>query len=245
VSTTKRPIRTVSGLLAVALAIYLSVPGRAASPDEKISEYQKIAGRFLRALYPEMTGKNYEMSISTAASFDLEWGGLPFFDVQILKPDCTPSRDSQHLIVLLNASFEFGHDGLFSDVHALSSSLEKKYRDMWTLVDAHPEWPDQRVASELAKAGAKFGPTQQDALIQAIPKRALEPVVGVVTVRSAEFRLRHEQTPPVPELYWVIEASAITSAGAKTEWELHFEPFSGKLTDLYRVPEAGHGPPVP
>ena len=99
------------------------------------------------------------------------------------------------------------------------------------------------MATELKHAGAKFGPSERAAIIAAVPSKALEQFIGSVTVESAEFRLRQQQKPePIAELYWVVEASSMMSNGEKANWEMGFDAFEGRLTNLSRSPDEHYRP---
>jgi hypothetical protein len=236
-------------LFVVALMLGGSLFAHSRLQEGRRAELQHIRTiqKFLRVLYPELMNHHYLMTVSTTGVFDSDWMGTPSFDVRI-------GRDPAHWESVsatsgslppkvyekptLSASFEFDPDGLFRNVHASTWTQEVKNHAMWKEVQANPEWSDKRVGQELEKAGAKFGPLERDAVIKAFPREALEPFIGAVTVESAEFRLRHQQKPkPLAEPYWVVVASSVTSSGVKVEWEMYFEPFEGRLTDLSRSPD--------
>lgn len=238
-------------VLLIALASLCSPPLARSNPqDSDGASYRYIATvrKFLKAICPEAMGHLYLMTISMTGVFDQEWKGLPRLFVEIGRN--AGLRESGHEKPepedpFLLASFEFDPSGGLSTVHVGSPNgrLEVKTRQVCRSVDAHPEWSDERVATELKHSGAKFGPSERAAIIAALPSKALEPFIGSMTVESAEFRLRHQQKPePIAELYWVVEASSIMSNGEKANWEMGFDAFEGRLTDLSRSPDEHYRP---
>ena len=247
---TQRLLTRILALL-IAMAALGSPPLAQSSPQDTDGvSYRYIATvrKFLKAICPEAMDHLYLMTISMTGVFDHEWKGLPTLFVEIGRN--AGLRESGHEKPepedpFLLASFEFDPSGGLSTVHVGSPNgrLEVKTRQACRIVDAHPEWSDERVATELNHAGAKFGPTERAAIIAAVPSKALEQFIGSVTVESAEFRLRHQQKPePIAELYWVVEASSIMSNGEKANWEMGFDAFEGRLTDLSRSPDEHYRP---
>jgi hypothetical protein len=244
--------RSLTGYIGslIAIATLCSLPLAGSIPQDSDGvRYKYIATmrKFLKAIYPEAMDHHYLMAISMTGVFDHEWNGLPTLFVEIgLNAGLRESpRAKAPEDPFLLASFAFDPSGGLDTVHVGSPNgrLEVKRTEVSRIINAHPEWCDERVATELKHAGAKFGPSERSALIAAVPSKVLEPFIGSMTVESAEFRLRHHQKPePIAELYWVVEASSTMSNGEKANWEMGFDAFEGKLTDLSRSPD-GHNRP--
>jgi hypothetical protein len=68
-----------------------------------------------------------------------------------------------------------------------------------------------------------------------MPIGALEPFIGRLRIESAEFFLRHKQSPrSLAELYWEIDGTSILPDGEEAHWSLILEPFAGRLLSLSR-----------
>lgn len=206
-----------------------------------------VAQKLLRALYPEIAEKNYVMSVASYGTFDRDWTYMPPFEVDVgsaekghidlvggryRKPAQMVERKST-----LAASFEFEPDGFLADFHVRSDTVtfSSKSDEMRARVDAHPGWSDQQVTVAMEEAGARFGPTQHDAVLKTVPVKTLEPFIGALQIDSAEFRLRHRQPPQaIAELYWAVLGRSQIASGRQFQWDLIIEPFHGRLVRLSR-----------
>jgi hypothetical protein len=163
------------------------------------------AQAMLRALYPQLAGKSYQMSVTTFGSFDIPWTLMPPFDVEIGHSEIgrieitglgksSPVTERHPVLI---ASFQFGADNILDNVYFRSPelTLNLKNDQLRKLVDSHQEWSDQEVAAALKNAGAKFGPNEREQVLKALPLSVLEPFIGLMEIDSAEFRMRHQQKP--------------------------------------------------
>jgi hypothetical protein len=53
-------------------------------------------------------------------------------------------------------------------------------------VDRHPDWSETKILAALRDGGARFGPDQMPAFLQALPIEKLEPFTGELVVQSSE-----------------------------------------------------------
>ena len=84
-----RRLTSLSRRPSIAVAVGLTallLPVRSAfrAQRERSSSMTVLSAQeMLRALSPELTGKNYIMSVTTFGSFDTPWTSMPPFDVEI------------------------------------------------------------------------------------------------------------------------------------------------------------------
>jgi len=243
-SLTRRPsIAVAVGLTALLLPLRSAFrEQRERSSSTTVLSAQEI----LRALYPELTGKNYIMSVTTFGSFDMPWTSMPPFNVEIgrmemghmeiVGPGKSSEATERHPIV--TAHFEFGRDNILDEVYFRSpkAALEIENDRIRKQVDFHQGWTDKEVAEALKEAGAKFGPNQGAELLRVVPLNVLEPFIGSMHIDSTEFRLRHQQKPrSLAQLYWVIVGHADPGDEHAVEWEILCEPFEGKVFSVTRT----------
>ena len=247
-----RRLTSLSRRPSIAVAVGLTallLPVRSASraQRERSSSMTVLSAQeMLRALYPELTGKNYIMSVTTFGSFDMPWTSMPPFDVEIGPVEMGhmeivgsgKSSPATERHPVLAAHFEFGRDNILDQVSFRSpeAALEIENDRIRKQVDSHQGWSDKELAEALKQAGAKFGPNQGAELLRVVPLNVLEPFVGSMHIDSTEFRLRHQQKPKsLAELYWVIAGNADLSDGHAVEWEILCEPFEGKVFSVTRT----------
>jgi|HubBroStandDraft_5_1064220.scaffolds.fasta_scaffold205329_1 hypothetical protein len=253
-----RPVRSISRLLRAlssycmalsAIAVMSAFTPLYCAPQEtdKADRQIVLAQQFLQALQPEATHHDYLLRASKFGSFDSKWPSKSPLDTELLAPQpdgyCSNARASRGDTnpcekLILTATFEFDIDGTLNHVRMGSvPSTVTRILNMRKVVGEHPDWSDSQISDALVHAGAKFGPSNHDALIHALPLEQLAPFIGPVTIKSAKFRFRHEQKPiPLAELYWDVDASSVLNNGSRVNWTFYFEPFGGTLTDLYRNP---------
>lgn len=218
-------------------------PPRTSEPKSGVEGVQV----FLKALFPELSAKNYVMSIEANGAFDLNWSRLSVLSVYIGRAerghrDIVANVPIEKSVVeekpILTGLFEFGQDGIIDSVNIHSPMIlaDEKNDAIRKLVDASRGWSDAKVMDALREAGAKFGPENRDLLMQNIPREALQPFTGPLQTESAEFHLRHDQSYPgsLALLYWEIDAVSTAPNGKRTHWSLLEEPFLRKITAIYR-----------
>ena len=207
-------------------------------------QFDKVATaqRFLRALYPETRDKNYIMNIAASTQFDYNWAFLSDLDVWIGPSDRRsgdtnpPGHAYWKKPQVLSALFQFRTSDQFVDQVSIQFvPLESKLEAVRAQVDTHQQWSDREVIAVLERAGAKFGPNNENALRKEVPIDAIEPFIGKFRIESAEFSLRHKQAPrSLAELYWEVDGTSILPNGRAARWSLVLEPFAGRLQSLTR-----------
>jgi len=235
----------VIGLLTVAV-FQFETGGRTPSGVASDATQLLRAQQLLRALYPELRNKNYVMSVEASGAFDMDWTSLPVLSVEIGPAEKGHKEyiaDKSGTLRTVQESPVFGAM-VALDTYGRVLDLSARARDILSgekneglrkQVDSHRQWTSSQVGAALKDAGAKFGPDNREALIQAIPREALEPFIGQFQVDTVEFRLRHEQpSGSLAELYWEAVAVSQDPGGKPMHWSLLFEPFGGKLTSIIR-----------
>ena len=168
-----RAFRCVSAVLALLLITETSTFANASQQSPTLANDISLAREFLRSLYPDLSGKKYTLSISTAAGYDdpnsaiwnLElaigdypkewvmgyaggWGG------QTERLPAWPNSPKQYLIA--NFGFENGElMGFVAKGPAIGNPDAKVV--VATLVASQPEMPNAEADAALKRAGAKYG----------------------------------------------------------------------------------------
>lgn len=208
----------------------------------------EVAQSAIRVFFPELTGKRYRMLVFWTDPFDKQWstiGLLREFGLEVqesgadfLKGETKDTLGSG----LLNAVCEFGASGDLSAISVRGRATHYvENAALRDLVDHHAEWSDAQVIDALKAAGARYGPNDETAFRDALPRmNALGFVFGAVPkITAVKFLIRDEVDPPAPRnanLYWAVdvEVASIQRPGT-IRYVATFEPFAGKLGLLLRI----------
>jgi hypothetical protein len=248
-SSSKQPHkpRTVLILSFMLWLLPLTSPGQQANPSGDFSTSPISTARILlHQLYPDLDDKGYIAEIELSAPFDRAWTSTPEFSFIISRRSASFGRPpsppvgaqtvikSEHVV---QALFGFDSVGIIEDLHIHSAEVvfDTKQDEIRKLVDSHRSWSDAQVEAALKKAGAQFGPSDQEAFSKHLPRKELEMLLGDFKVDSTEFRLRHQQpSGSLAELYWEVNVSSTVRDGRLLHWSLTFEPFTGKVISIVR-----------
>jgi hypothetical protein len=212
-----------------------------------------LAREFLRSLYPDLSGKKYALSISTATGYDdpnsairnleLDIGDYPKEWVMGYaggwagdrpKPkDFQPGPIHPKQYLIANFGFENGElMGFVAKGPAVGNPDAKAV--VGTLVASQPEMPDAEADAALKRAGAKYGLADKQALLANLPLQRLERF-GRIKVVSAELRgldtHSNDRDPYWPD--WTVIAKGQRPDGHDVTITMYFEPFKGALEALY------------
>jgi hypothetical protein len=248
---TNRAFRCVSAVLALALITEICTSANSSQPSPTLANNISFAREFLRSLYPDLSGKKYTLSISTAAGYDdprsairnleldvgdypKDWvmgyaGGWVGEKPKDFQPG--PIHPKQYLI----ANFGFGKDGLTGFVakgQAVGNPDAKSV--VATLVATQPEMPDAEADAALKRAGAKYGLADKQALLANLPLQRLEGFFGKIKVVSAELRALDTQSNDRDAYWpdWTVIAKGQRPDGHDVTITMYFEPFKGDLESL-------------
>lgn len=204
---------------------------------------------FLKVAYPELFGKGMFLRLETSQGIDDPWRtiyGIRFlvlrFDPlseRMLNPPFDPKtgkRLSPPENFVFNGTIRFDPEGHLHQFSACACDFvhDKENQAIAKLVESHPEWSEAQAIAVLEKAGARYGPDNKDEFVKAIGLERYEPFLGHFTVKSAEFAAftgPHEGN--FASLEWWVELDVGSSNGAQPPYTLIFEPFSGKLTEVF------------
>lgn len=248
------------GALVLLLGITVCTPALAQEPVPVTKNYVAWASEFLRAMYPNLNGKGYILTLESAFNFDQP--GAPLIPRVLYIGEGTEyvSRGDpvgccfgymaqppkgfhpgfQHPKQFLRASFDFdGHDRLQS--YSAEGSEVGNPEAAWSFTK---QWRDQPLDADSAAAflkehtGAKYGPTDVEQFTKDLPLAKLEPFLGKMKVLSVGFpaldrNLNNLETWP----WWEVTATAMQKDGSVIRYKLRFEHFKGDLTDIWADPD--------
>lgn len=231
-------------ILALFILICSATAVRGRTPNACDDTYA-AAIRLMRAFYPELGGKGISVDVQALYPFDAE-GPLLSFNIQVSGSDQLgrivasphPNPSSADRVGQLSAHFQFdGRDRRIFSIFANGSFLNaEKQQALTKLVDEHPEWSDAQMTDALLQAGAKFGPSQKEALLTRFPLKELESIFGKIEMGPAQFTFRGNAEPPFyAVMNWSIRFRT-TKDGRIDEYTASLEPFSGKVVSFGRRP---------
>ena len=210
---------------------------------------------FLHDFYPELSGRDLFLSLSTVQRFDNSWRVIhriefnamlhdplseamlnPPFDPKTGK-QLTPPENS-----VLKGDILFDHRGF---LHAFATSGEssqaKRIAALRDLIQSHPEWSNTDAVRALKQAGAHYGPDEKSEFRKTIQLQKFESFMGSkLELRSIEFESlpeNHEGSFTAGALNWSITADRVLGSGKRIPYTFSFEPFDGKLTAVHKQGE--------
>lgn len=205
----------------------------------------RLAKDVVRQLFPELRGRGLRVSIVDATTLD---GGMGFlsFDLDVSEPrDHLSPSEKCDVPLLLSAGFQFATSSRAQRFFALNlggpATNTDKREHLNQAVDSHPEWSTGQIEEALSSAGARFGPSSKDDFVKTVPLSTLKLLLQAeVQMVSANFEFRDaaqlREHLPSSILLWHVAFSVRSSAQGKLNYAGLFEPFSGKLVSLSKVP---------
>ena len=244
-----------------------NVGGLAQEPIPTTKDYTVWAHEFLRAVYPELSGKKYVMTLETSGGYD--YPGVPLQPrllyvgegteflitgtlggyVATGPPTGHPTPlppgvqlGPQHPKQVLKASFLFDNYDHLVNFGATGTARfpPESIGPVYEYLHSHPEMTEDEVAAALKKGGVKYGPNDKEQLIKDLPIASLERFLGKIKIVSVK------PLPPFEENqdnapawgYWAVIAEVKRRDGTVDKYEIDFDPFNGKLTGLW-IPSRG------
>src|SRR5258707_12772626 len=217
-----------------------------------VGKYAALGRDFLRALYPDLNGKGYVLSISAPIHYDdpdnsvqqLEldigdnfkditlgyWGGWTGEKPKHFEPG--PIHPKQYLSAFFG--YEKGQlQGFLAKGPAVGNPEAEEA--IGVLVrSSHPEMTDAEASAALKKAGAKYGREDKEIFVRALPIAKLEHFVGKLSITSVELKGVDEDKVRDPSWpHWTVLAKAQRADGHEVTIKMYFEPFKGDLEALY------------
>jgi hypothetical protein len=213
---------------------------------------------FLQVLYPEFFGRNLFLNVSITQGIDDSWRQVNAigFDVmrynplseRMLNPPVDPKtgkRLAPPENTLLRGQVWFNREGWLHQFEASGEAVrDKQNQEVHQLIESHPEWSEAEALKALKQAGAQYGPQEKDQFLQAIHLEKLEPFMGHLEIKAAEFEgLTEPHQGNFAVLSWRVELEAGLPSGKRSIYILWFEPFEGRLVGAIerRAVEVTHG----
>ncbi len=240
-----------------ALVALLAGPASAYN-DTKPDDYYARSRQFLREFYPQLDPYLCEeiqvinrlgdpdimnhFVVKLYEQKDSETGGRREGDVDQPRPSgqSTEAEESSSADPVLWAEFLFSQSTENKELIRVmvGAGRESRHEKLVEEVNRHPEWQETRILAALRDGGARFGPDHKAEFVRALPIKKLEPFVGELEVRSAEFKVRGgglEEPHQEAQLTWIVRAKW-HSPDRKQEADcvLEFEPFDGSLMLMVR-----------
>jgi hypothetical protein len=199
---------------------------------------------FLQVFYPELFEKDYRLTLCVSHPANSTWREIAGVYFTVTAHDVNPlakgeehSKEKGAPIVLEGRIWlppvQYGR------VHEMSASSqevhEQQLRTVQQLVESHPEWSNTQVASALKQAGARFGPSDQEAFVNSLPLNKAEKFLGKLKITSVSFNYPDRRRPAhsaASALDWTVQAEAELPDGTHPHYGFGFEPFEGKLTSV-------------
>jgi len=235
----------LSGLLQPVFA----VPGSSCGSVDRLT----VALRFAEALYPELKGNEFSISLSAGSGTFIdsatEADGLQIrFDKPIWHP---PGRTNEQSDALQAATLAIRGIELplhlyfsFIDIHGpvaprhltcqpfqfKSDAGFKQMVKVFAVLNAHPEWSDEEELTAARKLGLRYGPEDKSAILQMFPFKELAEFYGKLRIKDVKFSMNAGQkctgcSFAAPS--WELSVSDDTGGSL-----IMVEPFFGKITSI-------------
>jgi hypothetical protein len=213
--------------IVTSVIVLLSINRICIGQDQRSANLITAQG-FLRAAYPQLSSMTVVVQLVKTARF-IDMFQFTRFRVYVNEGD--DIKPSQYADALLATEFTFGTTGRIEDYFA-SGRLVRDVENTALAhdVERHAEWSPAMIASELVRRGAVLGPDSGERLMTVVPSRALEPMLGELTLLSSEFKgptsRERRQGLGGDDLHWQLTYQS--SSGLQVR--LLVEPFGGMIT---------------
>jgi hypothetical protein len=251
--------RKMGQYLTLALGVLFASTIGASQPFSSSTNVFAITQSVLRIFYPEVFGQGRQAIFSSEHPVDSNvWGDFSgtHFTVKRFSSDTSwnPLNDAktgQLIAPPENTTFLEGQIwvaprfGLMWLIIEGDLANAKQNTAIAALVESHPEWSDEQAADALKSAGALYGPADKSEFTKSLHLPELEKSLGLKLVSS-----ENPEFPPIrfegwtnPDhvgsfgrFAWAVRLQADFPGGRPRKYAFVFEPFHGKLTDIFKVP---------
>jgi hypothetical protein len=249
--------KLVCGFRVSILLTALGIPTAFAQQDPAVSQETVLTyvHDFLQVFYPELLSKEHTLKLCVNHPADDSWReitgvyftvtherapdyGVPRFSNGQRIPEDRPDPNT----ILLAGSIWLPlleHRNRIQEMHtSAEGAVNLKFANFRSLVQSHPEWTDAEAVIELKKEGARFGPNDKEAFVQALPMRAADRFLGSLKIMSVEFKHLADNSDgnfALTAFDWAVRCEAKSADGTTVVYVFGFEPFEGKLTSLFRI----------
>jgi hypothetical protein len=218
----------------------------------------------LKIFYPEVFGNKRQAVFSAEHPVDSDvWGQFTGFQFTIKRFSSETSWDilvdpktGKQIAPPENTTFLEGSIwltpkwGLMRLIIQGDLANSKQNQAIESLVQSHPEWSDEQAAGALKSGGALYGPADKNDFTKSLHLPELEKSLGLKIV-SAESQKRPDArtNPPIrfqgwsnPDhvgsfvgFGWFVVMEVDYRDGRTRKYSFKFEPFEGKLTDIFQL----------
>lgn len=230
----------------VSISLVLSCLFQTKPESEHVAHSDNVprALEFIRSLHPELSGKNYTLSVVAYApydqrnnfpeSFTLSIGEGPRFKSTQVGSSGTPEwlpgfydRPPYPRQILI-AGFGFDRDGQLLGFGA-SSSVTYPIQQPHSLSSS---LNDEQALDELKREGARFTPDKKDELLKNIPRALLTKFVGPFKVMTTDFISSGVGNEITIAGFWSVTVSANFGNKKPRTYTLFLDEFEGRLMDV-------------
>jgi hypothetical protein len=205
---------------------------------------------FLHVAFPDIDPKSKLVIVSNG-----DWGHTSGgFEIHVCEPDFSSrsakvddyfsENDIQCSVRTLSADFlmtlpQFGT--VPSHVYIIRPAIDKRWRELASLLASHPKWTELQVSDAMKASGAKYGPRNDIAvrtlIYSLLPK--LEPYFGKLTVDSIVYSTYDvtNDVPPRPPS-WLVEVhpSGQEELDSAFGWTFSLNVFDGNVESIWISP---------
>ena len=240
------PVKLARCIGTILLALTLSMPSTLAQQDPPVSQVTLLtfAHDLLQLFYPELFDENHRVTLCVTAPGNSDWTQLAGVYFAVTPEGVNPLNQliaasaPEHIVLTGSIWLPPKQYGRVQQLQAFSEVVhEHQLKELRRLVMSHPEWSQVQIADAVKQAGVRFGPSDKDAFVSSLPLNKTERFFGVLKVTSVEFTYpRKDALGHLMEsrLDWVVQAEATLPDGTHPDYVFTFEPFEGKLVDMWQ-----------
>ena len=208
------------------------------------ADHIAVARDFLSVIYPELNGKRYHVRVSLDYFFDTPVAEFMQFGYIVERSDWVSFAEGKPGLIskyqpVVTAHFEFNPVGLINRFSCTTDITNPTKAESFSqLMDQHPEWTVDQIGNEMTKAGAHYGPSARDKLLNALPLSSLETFFGKLSVTDFRFDLRYDPDEKgiMGTMTWLPTTTVRTKTKKDLTYIFSFEPFEGRLLRLGKDP---------
>jgi hypothetical protein len=256
--------RYLTSILAVLAASTIGASQR--SPFATSTNAFAVTQTVLKIFYPEVFGNSRQVVFSAEHPADSDvWGeftGLQFtikrfssdtsWDYLVDPKTGKPIAPPENTTFLEGSTWVTPKWGLMQLIIEGDLANSKQNKAIASLVQSHPDWSDEQAAGALKSAGALYGPADKNDFTKSLHLPDLEKSLGL-RILSPENSKQPDarEFPPIwfqgwpnsghvgefGRFEWVVRMEADFGDGHTNKYALDFEPFQGKLTNIFHLPD--------
>jgi hypothetical protein len=231
-----------SGLLQLTLA----VPSDTCGSVERL----KAALHFAEILDPELKDREFSLSLAPGNGTFVS-GGTDIDDVRIRfdRPIWKAPADipvQREAAKSLGAALPFYISFSFIEVHSqdktrrlachpvkfTSEISNEAVQNLLTFLNSHPEWSDDKELEMARKAGLRYGPEENNAVLGLIPLKELEQFYGPLEIKDARFSVNAGTKCPGCSFAGPAWYLSVSQSNTGRGLLIVVDPFSGRITSL-------------